>query len=80
MGHMFAVIISAAPAKGWLHVIQARRLSHPLVIDRGKARAFTRNGHDWTAAHLTLVAFVRLDQLAFASLCGPSGFDPGQQL
>jgi ATP-dependent DNA ligase len=41
--------VETPPAgEGWLHEIKHDGYRTQLVIDRGKVRAFSRNGHDWT--------------------------------
>lgn len=47
-----------APAKGdgWLHEIKYDGYRTQLVVEDGAARAFTRNGHDWTAKYGPIVA------------------------
>ena len=34
--------------EGWIHEIKHDGYRTLIVIDRGKVRAFTRNGNDWT--------------------------------
>lgn len=47
-----------APAKGdgWLHENKYDGYLTQLVVEDGAARAFTRNGHDWTAKYGPIVA------------------------
>lgn len=46
-----------APARGdgWLHEIKYDGYRTQLVVVDGAARAFTRNGHDWTAKYGPIV-------------------------
>lgn len=47
-----------APAKGdtWLHEIKYDGYRTQLVVEDGEARAFTRNGHDWTDKYGPIVS------------------------
>jgi ATP-dependent DNA ligase len=46
---LLPTLVETPPAsEGWLHEIKHDGYRTQLVIDRGKARAFSRNGHDWT--------------------------------
>ena len=40
---------------GWIHEIKYDGYRTQLVIERGEARAFTRNGHDWSAKYAPIV-------------------------
>src|SRR5262245_40212848 len=42
--------------EGWIHEIKYNGYRTLIVIDRGQVRAFTRNGHVWTAAYRRVVA------------------------
>lgn len=46
-----------APPKGdsWLHEIKYDGYRTQLLVDAGRARAYTRNGHDWTEKYRTIV-------------------------
>lgn len=46
-----------APPRGdqWLHEIKFDGYRTQLVVENGEARAFTRNGHDWTAKYGPIV-------------------------
>jgi hypothetical protein len=46
-----------APPEGdiWIHEIKYDGYRTEIVIERGEARAFTRNGHDWSAKYLPIV-------------------------
>src|SRR5262245_26792874 len=41
--------------EGWIHEIKYDGYRTLIVIDRGRVRAFTRSGHDWTAAYRRVV-------------------------
>ena len=41
---------------GWIHEVKHDGFRTILVIDRGTARAFTRNGHDWSDRYPSIVA------------------------
>src|SRR5688572_501777 len=46
---LLPTLVESPPAgEGWLHEIKHAGYRTQLVIDRRKARAFSRNGHDWT--------------------------------
>src|SRR5688572_31912419 len=46
---LLPTLIETPPAgEGWLHEIKHDGYRTQLLIDSGKARAFSRNGHDWT--------------------------------
>ena len=49
--------LSTEPPSGpeWLHEIKHDGYRTLVVIDHGKARAFTRNGYDWTAKYAPIV-------------------------
>lgn len=43
-------LVDTAPSTpGWLHEIKLNGYRTQIIVDRGIARAFTRNGHNWTA-------------------------------
>src|SRR5436190_18242959 len=48
---------AAEPPSGreWIHEIKHDRFRTMLAIDNGKARAFTRNGYDWTARYAAVI-------------------------
>jgi bifunctional non-homologous end joining protein LigD len=50
--------LTAKPPEGdqWLHEVKHDGYRTQLIIDNHTARAFTMNGHDWTAQYPTLVA------------------------
>src|SRR5262245_61388654 len=41
--------------EGWIHEIKYDGYRTLIAIDRGKVRAFTRSGHDWTATYRRVV-------------------------
>jgi bifunctional non-homologous end joining protein LigD len=43
----------------WIHEIKYDGYRTQLVIEHGDARAFTRNGHDWSAKYLPIVEAAR---------------------
>jgi bifunctional non-homologous end joining protein LigD len=43
----------------WIHEIKYDGYRTELIVERGEARAFTRNGHDWSAKYLPIVEAVR---------------------
>ena len=43
----------------WIHEIKYDGYRTQLIIERGHARAFTRNGHDWSAKYLPIVEAAR---------------------
>ena len=46
---LLPTLVETPPAgEGWVHEIKHDGYRTQLVIERGKARAFSRNGHDWT--------------------------------
>ena len=48
---------AAEPPSGrdWIHEIKHDGFRTMLAIENGKARAFTRNGYDWTARYATVI-------------------------
>src|SRR5204862_8358271 len=48
---------AAGPPSGreWIHEIKHDGFRTMLAIDNGKARAFTRNGYDWTARYAAVI-------------------------
>src|SRR5436190_1870646 len=42
-------------AEGWMHEIKHDGYRTLIVIDRGRIRAFTRNGNDWTSTYRRVV-------------------------
>jgi len=48
---------AVAPPSGceWIHEIKHDGFRTMLAIDSGKARAFTRNGYDWTARYAPVI-------------------------
>ena len=48
---------AAEPPSGreWIHEIKHDGFRTMLAIDNGKARAFTRNGYDWTARYAAVI-------------------------
>ena len=55
--HPLAPTLVAEPPEGdaWIHEIKHDGYRTILVIDRGKATAYTRNGHDWTDRYPRIV-------------------------
>ena len=50
-------LVSEPPSgEGWLHEIKHDGYRTMVVVDDGWARAFTRNGHDWTDRYTRVVA------------------------
>jgi hypothetical protein len=51
-------ILSATPPEGdqWLPEVKHDGYRTELIVERGRARAYTMNGHDWTTRYRTLVA------------------------
>jgi bifunctional non-homologous end joining protein LigD len=53
---MLPTLVDEPPEGGnWLHEIKHDGYRTQLVIDGGQARAFTRNGHDWTERYRPIV-------------------------
>jgi ATP-dependent DNA ligase len=50
-----ALVPEPPSGKGWIHEIKYDGYRTLIVIDRGQARAFTRNGNDWTTAYRRVV-------------------------
>ena len=50
--------VAIRPPEGdqWLHEVKHDGYRTELIIERGRARAYTMNGHDWTTRYPTLVA------------------------
>jgi len=48
---------AVAPPSGceWIHEIKHDGFRTMLAIDSGKARAFTRNGYDWTGRYAPVI-------------------------
>jgi ATP-dependent DNA ligase len=42
----------APPRAGWIHEVKHDGYRTLLIIERGKARAYTRNGFDWSESYL----------------------------
>jgi bifunctional non-homologous end joining protein LigD len=50
------------PRAGWIHEVKHDGYRTQLIIERHKARAYTRNGFDWTERYSGIVhAAVKLD-------------------
>jgi len=43
----------------WIHEVKHDGYRTILVIERGSARAYTRNGHDWSDRYLGIIAAAR---------------------
>lgn len=53
---MLPTLVEGPPEGGdWIHEIKHDGYRTQLVIDNGEARAFTRNGHDWTERYRPIV-------------------------
>jgi bifunctional non-homologous end joining protein LigD len=54
-------VLSAEPptGSGWIHEIKHDGFRTLLRLDRGKAKAFTRNGHDWSDRYQRVVEACR---------------------
>jgi bifunctional non-homologous end joining protein LigD len=61
---------AAEPPSGseWIHEIGHDGFRTMLAIDNGKARAFTRNGYDWTARYPFIKACASLGAAVLVSL------------
>jgi ATP-dependent DNA ligase len=46
---------SRPSGSGWIHEIKHDGFRTMVAIDGGKARAFTRNGYDWTARYTPVI-------------------------
>jgi bifunctional non-homologous end joining protein LigD len=54
---LLPTLVSGPPTGGgWLHEIKQDGYRTLVVVDHGKVRAFTRNGHDWTDRYSRVVA------------------------
>lgn len=50
-------LVDAPPmGDGWLHEIKYDGYRTQLVIEAGRVRAYTRNGHDWTEKYRTIIS------------------------
>jgi bifunctional non-homologous end joining protein LigD len=46
---MMPTLVAKPPeGEGWTHEVKYDGYRTELIVDDGQARAFTRNGHDWT--------------------------------
>jgi bifunctional non-homologous end joining protein LigD len=53
---MMPMLVANPPqGEGWTHEIKYDGYRTELIIDDGQARAFTRNGHDWTKRYRSIV-------------------------
>src|SRR5688500_13797587 len=53
---LLPALVEAPPAgAGWLHEIKHDGYRTLLVVEGGKARAFTKNGHNWTDKYRRVV-------------------------
>jgi DNA ligase D-like protein (predicted ligase) len=53
-------LVAVPPAgDSWIHEIKYDGYRTQLIVERGEARAFTRNGHDWSAKYLPIVEAAR---------------------
>src|SRR6188472_3945616 len=49
------------PRAGWIHEVKHDGYRTVLIIERHKARAYTRNGFDWTDRYSGIVKAAKLD-------------------
>jgi DNA ligase D-like protein (predicted ligase) len=50
------LVLEPPTGEGWIHEIKYDGYRTLIVIDRGRVRAFTRNGNDWSSAYKRVVA------------------------
>ena len=56
---MLPTLVDDPPAgDGWIHEIKYDEYRTQIVVDQGQARAFTRNGHDWSERYRPLLAAI----------------------
>ena len=55
-----ATLKMKAPSEGWIHEIKYDGYRAQVHVDRGTARIFTRNGHDWTKRFSAIAGAFRL--------------------
>lgn len=56
---MLPTLVDHPPAgDGWIHEIKYDGYRTQIVVDQGQARAFTRNGHDWSERYRPLLAAI----------------------
>jgi bifunctional non-homologous end joining protein LigD len=72
------------PRAGWIHEVKHDGYRTLLVVERHRARAYTRNGFDWTERYPTIAkAVAKLDcrsaiidgEVIVQNECGVSDFD-----
>ncbi|MET4512562.1 non-homologous end-joining DNA ligase [Bradyrhizobium sp. I1.7.5] len=55
-----ATLKMKAPSEGWIHEIKFDGYRAQVHVDKGMARIFTRNGHDWTKRFAAIAGAFRL--------------------
>jgi bifunctional non-homologous end joining protein LigD len=51
-----SLVLETPDGEDWIHEIKFDGYRTMLAVERGEARAFTRNGHDWTDSYAPIVA------------------------
>ena len=53
---MMPTLVEKPPEAGeWIHEVKYDGYRTQIMIENGKAQAFTRNGHDWTVKYAWIV-------------------------
>ena len=58
-------------AADWIHEVKYDGYRTMLLVERGTARAYTRNGHDWSDRYPGIIAIPRAGTWAIVATAGP---------